>query len=213
MMKFAMIGASSRIGLEAIDLILSETDWDLNLFLRNQEKLSHVTLPSDRVHIFEGSADSVEDLVPALEGVEFVFASLAGDMEAHANALVTAMKEAGVARMSFVTTLGILDEVPGDFGAWNNQAIGAYLPPYQAAAEIIEASDLDYTIFRPAWLTNQAEVDYEVTLRDEPFKGTEISRRSVAAAALDLAKNPEKYSRQNIGLNKPGTNGPKPAFM
>ncbi|MCY7939622.1 NAD(P)H-binding protein [Bacillus inaquosorum] len=30
--------------------------------------------------------------------------------------------------------------------------------------EIIEASDLDYTILRPAWFTNKDEIDYETTL-------------------------------------------------
>lgn len=212
-MKIAIIGASSQVGLEAIDLALNTTDFELNLFLRNARKLAHLELPADRVTVFEGGAADVNALVPALEGVDYVFVSLAGGMPEFAKAIIEAMHQTGVNRMSFVTTLGIFDEVPGNFGVWNNRNIGAYLPPYREASDIIEASDIDYTVLRPAWLTNTKEVDYEITLRNELFKGTEISRRSVAAVALEIAKNPELYSRENIGIDKPGTDGDKPAFM
>ena len=37
---------------------------------------------------------------------------------------------------------------------------------YRKAADIIEASTLDYTIIRPAWLTFKNETDYEVTSKD-----------------------------------------------
>ena len=47
-------------------------------------------------------------------------------------------------------------------------------------ADIIEASTLDYTIIRP-WLTFKNETDYEVTSKDTQFRGTEVSRRSIAS--------------------------------
>ncbi len=34
---------------------------------------------------------------------------------------------------------------------------------------------LDYTITRPAWLTDRNEVGYELTGKGEAFKGTEAS--------------------------------------
>ena len=71
-------------------------------------------------------------------------------------------------RLLFVASLGIYDEVPGKFGEWNRHEIGAYLPPFRRAADAIEASGLDYTILRPAWLTDEDEVDYETTERNEP---------------------------------------------
>lgn len=63
---------------------------------------------------------------------------------------------------------------------------------------------------RPAWLTNLDEVDYETTTRDEPFKGTEVSRRSVAAFVVSLIKDPTKAVRDSIGVDKPGTDGDRP---
>jgi hypothetical protein len=85
------------------------------------------------------------------------------------------MEEARVKRLIFITTLGIYDEVPGKFGKRNNREIGAYLGPYREAADLIEASDLHYTIVRPAWLTDYDEVASETTEKGEPFKGTEVS--------------------------------------
>lgn len=124
----------------------------------------------------------------------------------------SAGKDAGVRRLIFVASLGIYDEVPGKFGEWNRREIGAYLPPYRRAADLIEASGMDYTILRPAWLTDTEEVSYETTERGEPFKGTEISRKSVAAFVVKVLEDPATGAGRNVGLNKPGTDGDKPAF-
>jgi hypothetical protein len=78
------------------------------------------------------------------------------------------MNQTGIRRLIFITTLGIYDEVPGEFGKWNNREIGAYLGPYREAADLIEASELDYTIVRAAWLTDQDEVSHETTEKGEP---------------------------------------------
>jgi hypothetical protein len=91
--------------------------------------------------------------------------------------------------------------------------IGEALKPFRRAADAIEASDLTYTIIRPAWLTDTDEVDYEITQRDEPFKGTEVSRQSIAAVVTDVIRDPGKHTNANIGVDKPGSEGPKPAFM
>ncbi|MRE42408.1 NAD(P)H-binding protein, partial [Klebsiella quasipneumoniae] len=48
-------------------------------------------------------------------------------------------------------------------------------------SDIIENSDLDYTIIRPGWLTDKNENVYEITAKNETFKGTEVSRKSVAS--------------------------------
>ncbi|MER6230007.1 MULTISPECIES: NAD(P)H-binding protein [Streptomyces] len=68
--------------------------------------------------------------------------------------------------------LGIYDEVPAAFGRWNAQAIGTdTLRTYQAAADAITSSDLDYTMLRPAWLWDEDEIDYEVIARGSRSAG------------------------------------------
>jgi uncharacterized protein YbjT (DUF2867 family) len=73
------------------------------------------------------------------------------------------MDDEAVKRLIFVTSLGIYKKVPGKFGEWNEAIIGADLVRYRQAADIIENSDLDYTIVRPSWLTDKEETDYETT--------------------------------------------------
>ncbi|MBO8647295.1 NAD(P)H-binding protein, partial [Staphylococcus aureus] len=63
------------------------------------------------------------------------------------------------------------------------------------------------------WLTNYDEINYEVTQRDEPFKGTEVSRKSVADLAVKISQDPKLHSKENIGLNKPNTDGNKPQWL
>jgi uncharacterized protein YbjT (DUF2867 family) len=87
------------------------------------------------------------------------------------------------------------------------------LPPFRRAADAIESSGIDDTILRPAWLTDEDEVDYETTTRDEAFKGTEVSRKSVAALVVDCIRHPQRFAKQNLGVNKPNTDGDRPAFM
>lgn len=149
-----------------------------------------------------------------LAGQDLVYANLAGtDIDRHARNIVDAMSAAGVKRLIFVASLGIYDEVPGKFGEWNRRQIGPYLPPFRRAADLIEASALDYTILRPAWLTDEDEVDYETTERNEPFKGTAVSRKSVADLIVKLIDSPKLSTGSNLGVNKPHTDGDKPSFL
>ena len=91
--------------------------------------------------------------------------------------------------------MGIYDEVPG-------QKYHSALDPYRKAAEVIEASDLDYTILRPGWFTNEKEIDYEITHKGEPFKGHDVSRKSLGALIVKLAMNPGLELRQSLGVSK-----------
>lgn len=110
-------------------------------------------------------------------------------------------------------SLGIYDEVPGRFGEWNNTLIGEDLRPFRRAADAIEASGLQYTILRPAWLMDEDDVDYETTTKGEPFKGTVVSRRSAGHLIARMIQSPGLHAGENLGVNKPGTDGEKPYFM
>ncbi|UOQ45767.1 SDR family oxidoreductase [Halobacillus salinarum] len=209
-MNVLILGANGQIARYAIDLFLKDTNANLTLYLRNAERLSEYQ--SDHVKVMDGDVLDDQKLKQAMTGIDVVYANLSGDMEGQAKSIIKAMKETNVTRLIFITTLGIYDEVPGEFGEWNNQTIGPYLEPYRIAADLIEDSGLNYTIIRPAWLTHNDEIDFEITDKSEPFKGTEVSRKSVASLVVDIAENPELHSRQNIGVNKPNTEGPKPAF-
>lgn len=153
-------------------------------------------------------------LTKAVKGQDIVYANLTGeDLDDQAKAVIAAMQAESVQRLVFVLSLGTYQEIPSKFGAWNEAIIGEDLKPFRRAADAIEASSLDYTILRPAWLTDEDEVDYETTGRDEPFKGTIVSRKSVADLIAKTIRAPHLYSRANLGVNKPNTDADKPYFM
>lgn len=210
-MNVLILGANGQIARYAIDLFLNDTNAQLTLYLRNAERLSHYK--TDNVDIIDGDVLDYEMVKQAMSGKDVVYANLSGRMDEHAENIVKAMKEANVKRLIFVGAFAIYDEVPGEFGRWNKKQVGAFLEPYRIAADIIEDSDLDYTFMRPPWLTNEDEIDFETTDKSELFKGTEVSRKSVASLVVNIAENPELYSRKNIGIHKPNTDGPKPSFF
>lgn len=211
MVKILILGASGQIARHVVDMLVSRDDAELTLFQRDAGKLSRDLTVNAR--IIEGDVHNAAKLKEAMLGQNVVYANLAGDVDAQADAIINAMQGTGVCKLIFCTTLGIYDEVPGKFGEWNKREIGEYLPPYRKAADAIEASGLDYAILRPAWLTYVDEVDYEITERNEPFKGTEVARKSVAALVVELLQAPGALGDRNIGVNKPNTDGDKPAFM
>jgi len=204
MTKVLVLGASGQIASWAIDM-LAEQGAELTLFARNKDRISNIPAGAN---VIEGSADDRAALRQAVQGQDVVYANLAGNIDEQAKAIVEVMEIEGVKRLIFVTALGIYQEVPGEFGRWNRSTIGAAtLDTYAAASDAVEASALDYTVLRPAWLSDADEVSYETTARNEPFKGTTVSRKSVAALVADLVANPEKHVRENLGVNKPGTDG------
>lgn len=204
-----IIGANSRIAQWADKMLWADQDVNLTMFVRNKAKLDPELADKN---IIVGDATSSIELEAAIKGQDIVYASLAGNVVDEAKKLVAAMDKSGVKRLIWTSSLGIYDEVPGKFGELNTRALPGYLQTYSEAADVISNSDLDYTIIRPAWLTDNDEVDYETTSynNDEPFKGTEISRKSVAAYVVSLVDNPEKDVRDSIGVDKPGSDGDRP---
>lgn len=210
MINVLVLGASGQIARWAVDILADNQDVEQTLFLRDASKLPD---PPGNAYVIEGDVLDRDRLDEAMANQNVVYANLSGDLGVQADQIIESMAAADVRRLIFVTALGIYGEVPGRFGEWNNRQIGAYLDPYRAAADTIEASQTDYTILRPAWLTDTDEIDYELTQRNEPFNGTEVSRKSVAALATDIATNPDHWTHANLGVNKPGTEGDKPSFL
>ena len=211
MQTVLIIGANGKVSIEATKLFLEDSNFNVDLFLRNAHRIPDYA--SNRVTVYEGDAKNSKDLEQALDKVDVVFASLSGSLDIEAQAIVDAMSKKDVKRLIFVAAPGIYDELPAKFNEFNKSQFGDKVTKYRKAADIIEASTLDYTIIRPAWLTFKNETDYEVTSKDTQFRGTEVSRRSIASLAVRIAKNPELYSKENIGVNKPNTDGDKPAWF
>lgn len=192
MKNVIILGASGNIAKQVTDILVKKDNIHLTLFLRNANRLKNKDV--SRVKIIEGDVLNFNQLKEAIKGQDIVYANLSGDLEAMAKNIVRAMEEAGVKKIIFISSIGIYD-VP----------IKSVLKPYRKAVDVIEASGLEYTILRPTWFTSTDEVDYEITRKGEPEKGSVISQKSLATFIAKIIESPEKYSRDNVGVNKPNS--------
>jgi uncharacterized protein YbjT (DUF2867 family) len=192
MKNVIILGASGQIASHVIDILLKKDEVNLTLFLRDKSKLRNRDVSGCR--IVEGDVLDYSQLKEAIAGQDIVYANLAGDLEAMAKQIVRAMDETRVKKLIFISSIGIYDV-----------HLRLVLKPYRKAADVIEASDLDYTILRPTWFTGADEVDYETTSKGEPERGSVISQKSLATLITKIIESPDEYVRANLGVNKPNS--------
>ncbi len=192
MKKVIILGASGNIAKHVIDILVKDEEVSLTLYLRNKNRIRNKDVSKCR--IIEGNVLNNKQLIDAIAGQDIAYANLAGDLETMSNDIVKAMHEKGVKKLIFISSISIYD-VP----------LKPVLKPYRKAADVIEASDLEYTILRPTWFTNADEVDFEITSKGEKEKGSVISQKSLATFIVKIIKHPEMYVRQNLGINKPNS--------
>lgn len=190
MKKVIVLGAGGQIARHVTDILAKKDDIGLTLFLRDGSRLENRGVSGCRV--VEGDVLNFEQLKEAVAGQDVVYANLAGELETMAKNIVRAMDETGVRTLIFVSSIGIYDT-----------PLRPVLKPYRKAADVIEASDLDYTILRPTWFTDADEVDYETTRKGEPERGSVISQKSLATLIAKIVESPAEYACQNLDVNKP----------
>ena len=196
MINLLILGAAGQIARVATTLFLERTNVRLTLYLRHARRLKSPG-PADRVRVIEGDVLDQHALESAMAGQDVVYANLAGDLEQQARCIVNAMEKTGLKRLIFISSMGIYDEIPGEHH-------GSILDPYRKAAQVIEASNLDYTLVRPAWLNDRDEIDYATTKKGEPFKNAskQVSRKSVADLIVKLAVTPALEIRSSLGVHR-----------
>lgn len=201
MKKIVIIGATGSIGLVARQLFLEKTNDELTLFSRRPDRLKPID--STREGAVSGDVMNASDLDKVISGQDVVFASLTGNLGKMAKAIVESMKRVGVNRLIFITSMGIYNEIPASVGSSGNLRSNPVLQTYRDAADVIEASNLDYTIIRPGWFDSSNDTDYDITVKGEPFGGHDVSRKSIADLVVRLAADPTLYVRESVGINRP----------
>lgn len=190
MKNVLIIGAGGGIARIVAERLMTNTEVNLTLFLRNAAGLTPGT--TGKARIIEGDALDIIAVKAAVKGQDIIYINLAGDLESMINTIVDAMKEEVVNRVIFVSSIGIYEK-----------PLRSVLQPYRKAADIIEASGLNYTILRPEWFSNANDPAYETTEKGTPEKGGTISRKGLAALITAIIISPEKYPRANLGVNTP----------
>ena len=200
MKNVLIIGATGTLGSAARQVILDETDDKLTLFARSANRIRIVD--DNREKVISGNVMNDADLDKAMAGQNAVFAALSGNLKAYAEKIVAAMDRNNVSRLVFITSMGIYNEIPALVGASGNLSSNPVLQSYRDAANVIEASDLNYTIVRPGWFTG-GPVNYQITRKGEQFGGHDVSISSIADIVMKLVDNDALYSKDSIGVNTP----------
>ncbi|GAC1408080.1 MAG: SDR family oxidoreductase [Burkholderiaceae bacterium] len=193
MNRVLILGANGQVARHATARFLENTDANLTLYLRHASRLKNPD--HKRARVVEGDVLDLAALIDAMKNQDVVFASLAGDMAEQARSIVTSMKEVGLKRLIFISSMGIYGEVPGE-------KYRSILDPYRDAAAVIEASSLDYTVLRPGWFTHSPKVDYQITQKGEPVRGHDVSLNSLSDVIVKLALDPMLHVRCSIGVSQ-----------
>lgn len=209
MKRIIILGANGQIARIVRQRLLKETDAQITLYLRNSKRISDVN--EQRENIIEGDVNDYAKLREAVSDHDIVYANLGGQFEPMVKNIVHAMNKDDVNRLIHVTGLGLYHEVPGEFGEWVEETVGSeIMDDTRRAAKVIEDSNINYTIIRAAYMNNDDEIDYELTQKGEQFKGTIISRKSIADYIVRLINDDNLDNYASVGIDKPGTDGNRP---
>jgi putative NADH-flavin reductase len=194
-----IIGASKGIGRKAVDYAL-ERGCSVRAMARSADKIE---LEHERLEKFSGDATDPDDVRRALDGVDAVILAIgipSGPMpllrpitlfSRSTEVLIDEMESNGPKRLVAVTGFGAGESRSAmnrveEFG--HHLLLGRAYADKDVQEKIIERSSLDWTIARPAILTNgRATGKYKVLTTPESWRNGFISRADVAAFLVDRA--------------------------
>ena len=196
--RILIIGATGSIGTKLRKTLLTKTDYKLTLFSTSANRIQ---INPNREVAIAGNVLNKNDLIRAIQNQDVVFAALSGSLGSMARSIVDVMEKSSTRRLIFISSMGIYNEIPRSIGGGNLNE-NSMLRPYREAADVIEASTLDYTIIRPGWFDEGSD-NYEVTRKGQPFKGHDVSRQAIANLVLKLIQQDGLGVRESLGINRP----------
>ena len=196
--RVLIIGATGSIGQKLRKTLLEKTDYKLTLFSTRANTIRTV---AQREIAVSGNVNNKNDLIKVINNQDVVFAALSVDLGTMAKNIVQVMESSPVRRLIFISSMGIYNEIPRSIGGGNLNE-NSMLRPYRQAADVIEASSLDYTIIRPGWFDEGSD-NYEVTRKGEAFKGHDVSRQAICNLVLKLIQQNGLGIRESLGINRP----------
>ena len=196
--RILIIGATGSIGSKLRNTLLSKTDYILTLFSTSANRIK---INPQREVAIKGDVNNKNDLTKAIQNQDVVFAALSGSLGTMAKNIVQVMEQSPTRRLIFISSMGIYNEIPRSIGGGNLKE-NSMLRPYREAADVIEASSLDYTIIRPGWFDEGSD-NYEITRKGEQFKGHDVSRQAIANLVLKLIQENGFGVRESLGINRP----------
>jgi putative NADH-flavin reductase len=185
-MKLFVIGATGRTGREIVQQALARGH-HVTAFVRSPES---ITLKNERVSVLKGNAMDENQLFDAMQNHDAVLSTL-GPREVfkpssmlHDSALATtrAMNRSGVKRLVVLSAAAHFPGIPNRIASF---IMRNHMRDSLAMEEIVQASDLNWTIARPPRLTQEEYTTYRSREGAAPKMGFTLARQAVAAFMLD----------------------------
>lgn len=203
MKNILLLGATGTAGSAITKELLKEEDIHITLFARHA---SQVKRDSEHVTIVDGDATSLNDLDKVMKNQDVVYCAISGEqLPLVAENIVRSMKENVVERIIFMGAIGIYNEIPEEIDGKDNVDQNEEQIPNRLAVDIIENSQLNYTIIRPGFLEEGDSDDYVLSLKGEMVKGYQTTISSVVQLAIRLIKDEQLYSHESVAITKDAT--------
>ncbi len=203
MKKVLLLGATGTAGSFITKKLLSDTDYYVTLFARHAGELFS---DSPRTTVVNGDAENTEDLKKAMQGQDVVYCAISGEaLPKIAENIIAAMGVCGIKRLIFMGAVGIYNEIPDEIDGEDNLDNEPAQLPNRQAVDIVEASDLNYTVLRPGYLREGAEEDFVLSIKGEPAKGYITTIPSLVKLAVQLISDETLYARESVSITRDAT--------
>jgi len=211
--KILILGAAGQVSRILTEKLLDRTNHDLVLFGRNVTSRLSQHEGNNQVKLVDGDFRETDKLKTAMKEIDLVYLNDMSSAEA-VESIVEAMDTQNVKRFIAATVLNIYGEVTGEFRKYTDRMVGAFIPPFTETAEIVEESDLDYTLMRLPWLYNdETKKEVHLTEKGEALGGTQISRHAIAEFVVEMIETDDaKHYNQSYGVSEPNTDWDCPSF-
>lgn len=195
-----LLGATGTAGSAVTEKLLSDTNVYITLFARHAgDKFSD----SPRTAVVNGDAENIDDLEKAMQGQDVVYCAISGEVLPQiAENIVAAMGKCGVKRLIFMGAVGIYNEIPDEIDGEDNLDNEPAQLPNRQAVDIVEASDLNYTVLRPGYLREGEETDFVLSVKGEPAKGYITTIPSLVKLAVQLISDETLYVRESVSITR-----------
>ena len=200
MKNVLLLGATGTAGSALTKKLLSETNCHLTLFARHAEE---VYTDTDRISVINGDAKNIAELKAIMQNQDVVYCAISGDaLPQITENIVSAMTESNVNRLIFMGAVGIYNEIPDEIDGEDNLDNEPAQIPNRKAVDIVESSNLNYTILRPGYLRDGNEDDFVLTLKGEVAKGYITPIPALVKFAVKIILDDELYSRESVSITQ-----------
>lgn len=203
MKRVLLLGATGTAGSAITKRLLSETGFHITLFARHASKIFS---DNSRVTVIDGNASNKEELQEAMRGQDVIYSAISGiQLPEIAENIVETMDKLRIKRLIFMGAVGIYNEIPNEIDGKDNVDNEPAQVPNRQAVDVVESSDLNYTILRPGYLRNGEENDFVLTIKGQSAKGYITTIPSVTKLAVQLISDESLYLRESVSVTKDAT--------